>query len=66
MDPRDSALAHAIVDGAITRWLTLDYLISGLSGRQLRDQEPRMQSGSPWWRDPALVDGSDSATRGYR
>ncbi len=44
MDPRDSALAHAIVDGAITRWLTLDYLLSGLSGRQLRDQEPRMQA----------------------
>ncbi|MGV6815000.1 MAG: transcription antitermination factor NusB [Phycisphaerales bacterium] len=44
MDARDSALAHAIVDGAVTRWLTLDFIISGLAGRQLRDQEPRMQA----------------------
>ena len=44
MDARDASLAHAIVEGAITRWLTLDYIISELSGRQLRDQEPRMQA----------------------
>ena len=44
MDTRDASLAHAIVEGAITRWLTLDYIISTLSERQLRDQEPRMQA----------------------
>lgn len=44
MDARDASLAHAIVEGAITRWLTLDYIISTLSERQLRDQEPRMQA----------------------
>jgi len=43
MDARDASLAHAIVDGAITRWLTLEYIISVLAGRALRDQEPRMQ-----------------------
>ena len=44
MDARDASLAHAIVEGAITRWLTLDYIISELGGRQLRDQEARMQA----------------------
>ncbi len=44
MDARDASLAHAIVEGAITRWLTLDYIISTLSQRQLRDQESRMQA----------------------
>lgn len=44
LDARDSALAHAIVDGAITRWITLDYIVSCLSGRNLREQEPRMQA----------------------
>ncbi len=44
MDARDASLAHAIVEGAITRWLTLDYIISTLGQRQLRDQEARMQA----------------------
>ncbi|PCI11477.1 hypothetical protein COB72_00725 [bacterium] len=44
MDARDASLAHAIVEGAITRWLTLDYIISELGARQLRDQEARMQA----------------------
>ncbi len=44
MDARDASLAHAIVEGAIARWLTLDYIISELGGRQLRDQEPWMQA----------------------
>jgi 16S rRNA (cytosine967-C5)-methyltransferase len=44
IDARDASLAHAIVEGAIARWLTLDYIISTLSDRQLREQEPRMQS----------------------
>jgi len=44
LDPRDTALALAIVEGAISRWITLDYIISTLSGRILREQEPRMQA----------------------
>lgn len=44
MDARDASLAHAIVEGAIKRWLTLDYIVSALGGRPLRDQEPRMQA----------------------
>ncbi len=44
MDARDASLAHAIVEGAIARWLTLDYIISTLGQRQVRDQEPRMQA----------------------
>ena len=44
MDARDASLAHAIVDGAITRWLTLSYIISTLGGRPLHEQEPRMQA----------------------
>jgi len=44
MDARDASLAHAIVDAVLTRWLTLDYIISTLGGRPLREQEPRMQA----------------------
>lgn len=44
LDARDSALAHAIVDGAIMRWLTLGYIITALSGRHLGEQEPRIQA----------------------
>ncbi len=44
MDARDASLAHAIVDGTITRWITLDYIISALGGRPLREQEARMQA----------------------
>ncbi len=44
LDARDSALAHAIVDGAIMRWLTLGHIIEVLSGRHLGEQEPRMRA----------------------
>lgn len=44
LDVRDSSLAHAIVDSVLTRWLTLDYIITGLSGKNLSEQEPRMQA----------------------
>ncbi|MDF1808847.1 MAG: transcription antitermination factor NusB [Phycisphaerales bacterium] len=44
LDVRDASLAHAIVDGVITRWLTLSYIISALGGRPVHDQEPRMQA----------------------
>jgi 16S rRNA (cytosine967-C5)-methyltransferase len=44
LEHRDTALALAIVDAVITRWITLDYILSTLSGRILREQEPRMQA----------------------
>lgn len=44
LDPRDTSLALAIADAAVTRWITLDYILSALSGRNLREQEPRMQA----------------------
>lgn len=44
MDPRDAALAHAIIDATVRRWLTLSYLIEVAGGRDVRDMEPRMQA----------------------
>ncbi len=44
MDPRDAALAHAIVDATVRRWITLSYLIEASGGRDVRDLEPRMQA----------------------
>jgi 16S rRNA (cytosine967-C5)-methyltransferase len=42
--PRDAALAHAIADAAVRRWLTLSYIIEQAGGRDIRDTEPRMQA----------------------
>lgn len=44
LDPRDTSLALAIADAVVTRWITLDYILSTLGGRNLREQEPRMQA----------------------
>lgn len=44
MDARDAALAHAIYDACVRRWLTLGFVIEERSGRALRDLEPRMQA----------------------
>ncbi|MEX0876054.1 MAG: transcription antitermination factor NusB [Phycisphaerales bacterium] len=44
LDQRDSALAHAIVDASLTRWITLGYIITTLSHRSLLEHEPRMQA----------------------
>lgn len=44
LDERDAALAHALYDASIRRWLTLEYLIqSGLKG-QFRDLEPALKA----------------------
>ncbi|MBL4591962.1 MAG: hypothetical protein JKY96_08385, partial [Phycisphaerales bacterium] len=43
-DPRDSALAHAIYDAVITRWMTLSYIVGKLGQQTMRDLEPRMQA----------------------
>lgn len=44
MDPRDAALAHALIDAALRRWITLGYLIGKAGGRDIRTLEPRMQA----------------------
>lgn len=44
MDPRDAALAFAIVDESVRRWLTLSYVIEAAGGRDVRNTEPRMQA----------------------
>lgn len=44
MDPRDAALAHAIIDATVRRWITLSYLVEMAGGRDVRDMEPRMQA----------------------
>lgn len=44
MDPRDAALAHALVDASLRRWITLSYILDRVGGKDIRDLEPRMQA----------------------
>ncbi len=44
LDPRDSALAHAIYDAVITRWMTLAYIVGKVGRQTMKDLEPRMQA----------------------
>lgn len=44
MDPRDAALAHALVDAGVRRWITLSYVVGRAGGRDVRELEPRMQA----------------------
>ncbi len=44
LDPRDSALAHAIYDAVIIRWMTLSYIVGKLGRVTMREIEPRMQA----------------------
>lgn len=44
LDARDAALAHAIHDAVIRRWLTLSFLLEAASGRDLGDLEPAMRA----------------------
>jgi len=44
LDARDAALAHAIHDSVIRRWLTLSILLESASGRDLGDLEPAMRA----------------------
>lgn len=44
LDARDSALAHAIVDGALRRWRTLEYVIEFVSGRKCHELEQRLRA----------------------
>lgn len=44
LDARDSALAHAIVDGALRRWRTLEYVIESVGGRKSHELEQRLRA----------------------
>lgn len=44
LDPREAALAHAIHDSVLRRWLTLSFLLEAASGRDLGDVEPAMRA----------------------
>jgi 16S rRNA (cytosine967-C5)-methyltransferase len=44
MEPRDAALAHALIDASVRRWLTLSYIIEQAGGKDIRDMEARMQA----------------------
>ncbi|MCA9303789.1 MAG: hypothetical protein KC996_06675 [Phycisphaerales bacterium] len=43
-DPRDAALAHAIYDAVITRWMTLSYIVGKVGRVTMSELEPRMQA----------------------
>lgn len=44
LDERDAALAHAIYDGAVRRWLTLRFLLEAAGSRPLETLEPGMRA----------------------
>lgn len=44
LDPREAALAHALYDAAVRRWLTLEWLVSRHLGRPFRELEPAMRA----------------------
>lgn len=44
LDSRDAALAHALYDASIRRWLTLEYLIQQGLNRPFRELEPALQA----------------------
>ncbi len=44
MEPRDAALAHAIVDATMRRWLTLGAIIERASGRPIAGMQPPLQA----------------------
>lgn len=43
LDPRDAALARAIDEGVVRRWLTLAHLLQDRSGHEIATLEPKMQ-----------------------
>jgi 16S rRNA (cytosine967-C5)-methyltransferase len=44
LDARDAALAHAICDAAIRRWLTLEFLLNTRLSTPLAELEPKLQA----------------------
>lgn len=43
LDPRDAALAHAIYDAAMRRWITLEWLLNHFLDSPLTSMEPSLQ-----------------------
>lgn len=43
LEGRDAALAHAIYDGVLRRWITLGYLIEGFCSRGFGELDPRIR-----------------------
>ncbi len=44
LDQRDASLAHAIVDAAVRRWRTVEFVLEGVSGHRSFELEPRMRA----------------------
>jgi len=44
LDARESALAHAIVDASVRRWLTLEAVLGRFTSQPVRALEPRMRA----------------------
>ncbi|MCW5765838.1 MAG: hypothetical protein KIT68_07665 [Phycisphaeraceae bacterium] len=44
LDGRDAALAHAIADAVVRRWLTLEFLINARASRPLEGMQPGLQA----------------------
>lgn len=44
LSDRDAALAHAIYDAVVRRWLTLSFLVEAAASRPLSQVEPRMRA----------------------
>lgn len=44
LDTREAALAHAIYDAAVRRWLTLEWLVSRHLNQPFRDVEPALRA----------------------
>lgn len=42
LDPREAALAHALYDSTVRRWVTLEYLLNLRLERPLRTADPRL------------------------
>lgn len=43
LDPRDASLSHAIVDAAVRRWRTLEFVLESVSNHRSHELEPRMR-----------------------
>lgn len=43
LEARDASLAHAIVDAAVRRWRTLEFVLEAVSGHKSYELEPRMR-----------------------
>ncbi len=44
LDERDAALAHAIYDHSLRRWMTLEFLLDSRSDRPMRSLEPALRA----------------------